>query len=111
MLFSLLRSAATNFVRLLASDREGEVVGAARAILRVLKTAGADNEDGFRSVDGIPWWHAMAVFCQDHSARLRGNETNFIDDIVGWSTWREPTPKQAKWLQSVYARLGGRLPP
>jgi hypothetical protein len=69
------------------------------------------DEDGFRSVDGIPSWHAMAVFCQDRSARLRGNEPDFVDDMVGWTTWREPRPKQQKWLRSIYAQLGGRLPP
>jgi hypothetical protein len=69
------------------------------------------DEDGFRSVDGIPSWHAMAVFGQDRSARLRGNEPDFVDDVVGWTTWREPTPKRQKWLRSIYARLGGRLPP
>src|SRR5262249_55471853 len=69
------------------------------------------DADGFRSVDGIPASHAMAIFCQDRSTRLRSNEADFIDDMVGWTTWREPTPKQQKWLRSIYARLGGRLPP
>jgi hypothetical protein len=34
-----------NFVRLLASDKDGEVVGAARALNRVLKSIGADFHD------------------------------------------------------------------
>jgi len=34
-----------NFVRLLASDKDGEVVGAARALDRVLKSIGADFHD------------------------------------------------------------------
>jgi hypothetical protein len=69
------------------------------------------DEDGFRNVNGHPSWHAMAVFCQDCSGRLRPNEADFVDDMAGWTTWREPTPKQAKWLRSIYARLGGKLPP
>jgi len=141
-------------IRLLASDREGEILAAARAIPRALKAAGADihtlaalveqtgggelseaemkklyvagyeagradgvraveakqhhDEDGFRSVDGVPSWHAMATFCQDRSARLRGNEPDFIDDMVGWTALRQPTQRQAKWLRRIYARLGGR---
>ena len=129
------------------------VVAAARAIIRVLKSAGADihalaeqveqtdaklsetemrklfdagydaghadgvraaeaklhhDEDGFRSVDGAPSWHQIARFCQDRNARLRGNEPDFVDDMVGLTVWREPTMKQQKWLHSIYARLGGK---
>ena len=148
------RSKLASLVRLLASDQEGEALGAARAIPRILKTEDADihaladlieqtdggklseaemkklydagyeagradgvraveakqhhDEDGFRSVDGVPSWHAMATFCQDRSARLRGNEPDFIDDMVGWTALRQPTQRQAKWLRRIYARLGGR---
>jgi hypothetical protein len=144
------RGKLASFIRLLASDRDGEVVAAARALERVLKSAGADihaladqvehtnggglteaemkklfdagyeagvraaeakvqhDEDGFRSVNGAVSWHKMAVFCQDRKARLRGNEVDFIDEMCGWTTWKEPTSKQAKWLSSIYARLGGR---
>lgn len=66
------------------------------------------DEDGFRNVDGAASGHRIARFCQDRSARLRGNELDFVDDMVGLTVWREPTPKQAKWLRSIYARLGGR---
>ena len=63
---------------------------------------------GFCHVNGSKSWREMAVFCQDRSARLRPNEAEFVDDMTGWTTCREPTPKQAKWLRSIYARLGGR---
>ena len=142
-------------IRLLASNREGEVLAAAHAIPRTLKAASVDihaladlveqinggklseaemkklydagyeagradgvraaeakvshDADGFRNVNGLPSWHDMARFCQEHSARLRGNEPDFVDDMTGLTLWREPTPKQAKWLKSIYARLGGRL--
>jgi hypothetical protein len=79
--------------------------------IRAVEAKLQHDADGFRSVDGIPSWHAMAVFCQDRSARLRGNEADFVDDMAGSTLWREPTPKQAKWLRSICARLGGRLPP
>jgi hypothetical protein len=142
-------------IRLLASDREGEILAAARAIPRALKAAGADihtlaalveqtgggelseaemkklyvagyeagradgvraaeakvshDADGFRNVNGLPSWHSMARYCQERSARLRSNEAGFVDDMTGQTLWREPTEKQAKWLKSIYARLGGRL--
>jgi hypothetical protein len=149
-----VRSKLANLVRLFASDQEGEALGAARAIPRVLKTEGADihaladlieradaklsememrklydagceagladgvraveakvshDADGFRNVSWAPSWHDMARFCQERSARLRGSEPKFVDDMSGLTLWREPTPKQAKWLKSIYARLGGRL--
>jgi hypothetical protein len=142
---------------LLASDREGEVVAAARAAVRTLKAAGGDihvladlveqtdggklseaemkklydagyeagradgvraveaklqhDEDGFRSTDGVPSWHEVAVWCQRRSNQLRATEVGFVDDMAGNTLWREPTPKQEKWLRSIYLRLGGgRLP-
>ena len=152
-----IRRKLASSIRLLASDREGEILAAARAIPRTLNAAGADlhtfadlieqinggklseaemkklydagyeagradgvraadaklhhDEDGFRSVDGAASWHRIARFYQDRSARLRGNELDFVDDMVGLTVWREPTPKQAKWLRGIYTRLGGRLPP
>jgi hypothetical protein len=66
------------------------------------------DEDGFRNIDGTPSWHQMARFCQDRSARQRATELGFVDEMAGLTVWREPTPKQAKWLQSIYRRLGGR---
>jgi hypothetical protein len=77
--------------------------------VRATEAKVALDEDGFRNVNGLPSWHAMAMFCQDRSGRLRPNEAEFADDMAGWTTYREPTPKQAKWLRSISARLG-RLP-
>jgi len=69
----------------------------------------AHDDDGFRDINGRASWHAMAMFCQDRSKRLRTpKERDFVEDMAGFTVWREPTPKQAKWLQSIYARLGGR---
>jgi hypothetical protein len=67
------------------------------------------DADGFRSVNGTATWHEIARFCQDCSARLRGNEQDFVDDMTGLTLWREPTEKQAKWLRSIFYRLGGKL--
>jgi hypothetical protein len=136
------------FIRLLASERDGEVVAAARAIVRTLKSTGADihtlaerveNANGgklseaemrklydagyeagvravesmsagdFHNVDGTPAWNEIALFCQKNSNRLRENERQFVNDMASRSVWREPTEKQAKWLRSIFYRLGGKI--
>jgi hypothetical protein len=76
--------------------------------VRAAEAKVAHDADGFRHVSGSLSWHDMARFCQGRSARLRGKEPDFVDDMVGWTVWKEPTPKKAKWLQSIYLRLGGR---
>jgi hypothetical protein len=136
------------FIRLLASEQDGEALAAARAIVRTLKSTGADiytlaerveNANGgklneaemsklyhagfeagmraaedrstgdFHNVDGTPNWHEIARFCQRNNNRLRPNEQTFINDMAARSVWREPTEKQAKWLRSIFYRLGGKI--
>lgn len=133
---------------MLASERDGEVVAAAHAVVRVLKSTGKDihalaehtermNGGGlseaemkkiydagydagvravenkqhgdFHNVDGLPSWHETSLFCQQHSDRLRGRELAFVNDMAARTVWCEPTEKQAKWLRSIFHRLGGRL--
>jgi hypothetical protein len=137
-------------IRMLSSDKDGDVVNAARGLVRMLKGAGADihalaerveNANGgkltdaemkklydagfqaglrvgenkqhgsgdFHNVDGTPDWHEVARFCQQHDSRLRENERQFVNDMASRSVWREPTEKQAKWLRSIFFRLGGRI--
>jgi DNA-binding FrmR family transcriptional regulator len=139
-----------SLVRMLSSDRECEVINAVRALLRTLKSAGADihvladrvekpngsaltnaemkklydagYQDGvreaenkmhgnsdFRDIDGFPAWSEIALYCQRNNRRLRANEQGFVNDMASQTVWREPTEKQAKWLKSIFLRLGGRL--
>jgi hypothetical protein len=63
----------------------------------------------FHNVDGTPNWHEIALFCQQNSNRLRENERQFVNDMAARSVWREPTEKQAKWLKSIFYRLGGKI--
>ena len=63
----------------------------------------------FRNVDGTPAWHEIARFCQQSRDRLREKEREFINDITSRTVWREPTNRQAKWLRSIFYRLGGSL--
>jgi hypothetical protein len=138
------------FVRLLPSDKDGEIIAAAHAIKRTLGAAGTDmhalaerieesNGNGlseaemkklydagysdgqrdaenkrfgpadFHNIDGTPDWHQMALYCQQRSNLLRGQESTFINDMASRTVWREPTEKQAKWLRSIFHRLGGRI--
>jgi hypothetical protein len=137
-------------VRLLSSSSDGEVLGAARAIMRTLKTAGADIHtladhvehangkkileqdmrhiftagyekgvhdteerlhgfDDFRSLDGLPSWHTMARYCQQRGDQLSDREEEFVNQMASQTVWREPSEKQAKWLKSIFLKLGGRI--
>ena len=66
------------------------------------------GQDDFRDIGGLPSWHNMALFCQQRSSRLQPRENEFIDHMASLTVWREPTEKQAKWLKSIYYKLGGK---
>jgi len=51
----------------------------------------------------------MALYCHQRSNLLRCHEQTFITDMAAQTVWREPTEKQAKWLRSIFLRLGGRI--
>ena len=137
------------FVRMLSSDKDGDVIAAAHAIMRTLRGAGSDIHalagqiekpngelsememkklydagfhDGmraaeaeqfgpgdFHNTDGTPDWHEISLFCQRHNDRLREKEREFVNDMAGRILWNEPTERQAKWLKSIFYRLGGGL--
>jgi hypothetical protein len=123
-------------------------VAAARALIRTLRSAGADihvlaeriaqpagltdaemqkifdagydaglhaaeakfhGDDDFRDIDGMPPWDKIARWCQHHSDRLRANEQTFVNDMAARAVWRSLTPKQEKWLRSIFLRLGGKM--
>jgi hypothetical protein len=42
------------------------------------------------------------------SGRLSPKEQDFIADMVRWCALREPSEKQAKWLHSLYCKIGRR---
>jgi len=136
-------------IRMLSSDKDGDVITAARGLVRMLKGADTDihafaeriakpnggltdaemrklydagyeagvravenkqhGSGDFHNVDGLPSWNEIALFCQQNNDRLRPTERQFIDDIASRTVWREPTEKQAKWLHSIFYRLGGKL--
>jgi hypothetical protein len=61
----------------------------------------------FYDSDGDARWSEIALFCQRDMTRLRNNERDFVNDMAGQMLWRQPSPKQAKWLLSIFVRLGG----
>jgi hypothetical protein len=58
--------------------------------------------------DQSPPWNAIAHTCEAASHRLGERERKFVEDMVRWTACGgEPTEKQAKWLRSIYVRVGG----
>ena len=107
---------------MLSSGSDGEVVNAARAIDRTLRTAGADWHDltGLLASpaprprpqpktprdddnDNTDDWRAMRAFCERRSNFLSAREKEFIADIDHWRG--ALTTKQQHWLVSIYRRL------
>jgi hypothetical protein len=105
-------------VRLLASDRDGEVVAAARALARTLATAGLDLHEladviersepaasvhyEYNAID--PRAPAEARWLSTyHMHRLSAKEQAFVRSMVAWG--RPATERQAAWLQSIAERM------
>jgi hypothetical protein len=120
-------------IRMLSSDKAGDVLAAAQGLCRMLESVGADihalaaivehgggelNEaemkklydagyqkgaqdaenmlhgsDDFRSIDGLPSWHDMALWCQRRNDRLQSRESEFVDHMASLTVWREPSEK------------------
>jgi hypothetical protein len=142
-------SKVASLLRLLASANDGECLGAARGIGRLLKSAGLDfhalaqrieqpvefsktemqklyaagyecgfaegmrtaelahfGNGDFRNVDGEPEWLEISRWCQRQSSKLSLREQQFVNDVTARCVWREPRPKQEKWLRSIFFRLG-----
>ena len=111
-------------IRLLASDKSGEVVAAASAITRALATAGldihrlADVAERGLSVPGQTTppprddstagdWRAMRRFCADHDALMSAREREFIADIKRWRG--QLTVKQQTWLDGDLSAIAGHV--
>jgi hypothetical protein len=102
-------------IRLLASDRDGEVVAAARALKRTLTSVGADFHTLADSVerpepaaqvhyDTAPRADASARWLAEHHMhRLTAKEQSFVRDMVIWSG--APTERQRQWLRSIVERV------
>jgi hypothetical protein len=129
-------------LKLLSSSSDGEVVAAARALLRTLDAEGtdihelaeriegrklsqaemqriydkafADGKNGaaanasFSEVD-VPSFQSMACeIVHKEAGRLSTKERDFVNDMVRWCAYREPSEKQASWLHAIYCKIGRR---
>jgi hypothetical protein len=72
------------------------------------KQVEAEGAFGLRP-DGSPDWERIALYCQRERGRLKEDRhRQFVDDMASRMTWsREPTPKQATYLLSLFRQLGG----
>jgi hypothetical protein len=95
---------------LLASNRDGEVVAAARAIGRTLRAAGWDFHDFAEAIETPPPpelvpaapWQRMARFCTARPECLNERELRFVRDMTGWRS--TPSVAQQNWLVAIYER-------
>lgn len=111
-------------IKLLASDKPGEVVAAAAAINRSLRSAGLDIHQLASVVDrsvlspqSAPdpdhdddehHWRDMRAFCAGRTQYLSDRERNFIDSLSHWRG--QPTVKQMNWLIAIAQRLRAGSP-
>ena len=64
----------------------------------------------FRNTDGQLEWTEVALFLQREKRRLPDRHHEFIDDMASRTVYgREPTPKQHKYLHSLFFKLGGKI--
>jgi hypothetical protein len=70
------------------------------------KQAAAANM-GFGNV-GPSFYEMASEIKQKADGRLSLKESDFVDDMVRWCARRERSGKQAKWLHSIYCRIGRR---
>lgn len=112
----------------LASDHDGEVVVAVRAIQRVMANEGRDLHDLARAAVTEPTivyqtvyreraptpgssaepseWLRKATECVAAVGSLTPREAEFVQDMaVRLRHQRAPTEKQAAWLDAIYHRI------
>ena len=107
-------------VLMLSSDQPGEVVAAAAAIKRTLRTAGADFHDLARGLIGTATssssssstssssredrdWRPLHAYCKCHLDELSSREQDFMSTLDRWKG--NITERQRTWLEAIHDRL------
>ena len=106
-------------IRLLGSDKPAEVVAAAYAINRSLRSAGMDIHRLAEVVERVPLvqqrspdtsdaddqsrWRDIRNFCANRAEFLTKRELQFIASMANWRG--RPTPKQLNWLLMIERRI------
>lgn len=106
-------------IRLLGSDKPGEVVAAANAINRSLQSAGLDIHQLADAVESVPLgpqrspdssdadersrWRDIRNFCADRVNFLTSCELEFITSMANWRG--HPTHRQMNWLLMIERKI------
>ena len=122
--FAHIAPTVAKLLRLLASDKPGEVAASAQALRRVLGSANLDLHDlanvvefaARREVPQITSTTAndddareMIRRCRECSETLTSKELAFVRSMTKWHG--QPTERQMAWLRSLYERCKGEHPP
>lgn len=106
-------------VPLLASDKDGEVLSAARSILRVAAAAGCDVhclatkvaaafQDKVEPLEALGW-RDLASEIAMHVDALDIAESDFLKNMMALArSGGQPTERQVAWLQAIYRRIHRR---
>jgi hypothetical protein len=106
-----LAAQISKLLLLLSSASDGEVLGAARAIGRVLRSNRLDWHDLARAMH-LPAsahtssdWRDDLAYCAEYLHLLKGRERDFVRAMAHWCGI--PSQKQRDWLAGIAARLRG----
>jgi len=119
-------------LRMLSSDKDGEVLAATAAIKRTLANEGLDIHSLADALcqpapraeaktqraphDTPDWrddwpdanttdWHSVACECEAHGATLNLREQKFISDMVAWTWHARPSERQRAWLLIILNKV------
>jgi hypothetical protein len=92
-------------MRLLASDKDGEVLAAARALCRVLDSAGLDIHDLVKALASADTanWVVVARHCWNQRENLSERERNFVRGILKLAAGI--SSDQDRWLRAIFERV------
>ena len=100
-------------IRLLSSDRDGEVVASVHAMRRLLASVGLSLHDLADAIelparasqhdDDADDWRVMAKTCAQHAYTLSERERTFVLTMTRWCGL--PSRKQLDWLFSISERV------
>lgn len=105
----------------LGSDHDAEVIGAARALRKLLSRAGLNFNDLARAViepgkrvvyverppDPSPLWRERVEWCLTRDALLDERDREFLHGLTRWQR-DDLSRKQQRWLADIEARIAMR---
>jgi hypothetical protein len=109
-------------IRMLSSDKTGDVIAAAQGLCRMLESVGADihalaaivehggelNEAEMKKLYNAGHEAGYHKGVRAAENKLQSRESEFVDHMASLTVWREPSEKQGKWLKSIFYKLGGK---